>query len=96
MEQLLERGCMWEEAKEKVEEEEKHMLNKLLENIQYSLRTCKFPPQAYLALTDEETADCTSLMKCTANVLTDEGLQKLLISTQQANIMLNVEYAVRR
>jgi hypothetical protein len=45
---------------------------------------------------DGETADCTMLMNCTASVLTDEGLQKLVISTQQSNIALNIEYAVKK
>ncbi|KAG6329887.1 hypothetical protein ID866_9202 [Astraeus odoratus] len=98
VEQLQERGCEFEEAKKKGVEEARNILHKLMENIENSLATCKFPPQCYLPLTrmHEETADCTLLMNCTASALTNEGLQKLLISTQQNNIALNIEYAVRK
>ncbi|KAI5997348.1 hypothetical protein EDC04DRAFT_2977959 [Pisolithus marmoratus] len=42
----------------------------------------------------QEDTDCTSLMECTADVLNDEGLQRLLISTQQSSIGICVKYAV--
>ena len=41
-------------------------------------------------------ADCGSLLRCTANTLDEVELQKLVISTQQANIVLNIEYAVKQ
>ncbi|KAG6330503.1 hypothetical protein ID866_8586 [Astraeus odoratus] len=98
IEQLLERGCTWEEAERKAMQEERDILDRLLQSTHNSLRNCKFPPQSYITLTgmDKEAADCTSLMRSTASVLTTEGLQKLLISTQQTNVTLNIEYAVRR
>ncbi|KAG6325794.1 hypothetical protein ID866_13295 [Astraeus odoratus] len=98
IEQLQERGFAFEEAKKKAAEEARDILHKLLENIKNSLGTCKFPPQYYLPLTGmhEETADCTVLMKYTANALTNEGLQNLVISTQQNNIALNIEFAVKK
>ncbi|KAG6329852.1 hypothetical protein ID866_9238 [Astraeus odoratus] len=107
IEKLLERGCTWEEAKEKAVQEERDILHKIQGSIENSLENCRFPPKSYLTLTGKykitgitamhkEIADCTSLMKCTAGVLTNEGLQKLLISTQQANTALNIEYAVRK
>ncbi|KAG6326425.1 hypothetical protein ID866_12664 [Astraeus odoratus] len=98
VEQLQERGFAFEEAKKKAAEEARDILHKLQENIKNSLGTCKFPPQSYLSLTGmhEETADCTVLMNCTANALKYEGLQKLVISTQQSNIALNIEFAVKK
>ncbi|KIO13947.1 hypothetical protein M404DRAFT_452367 [Pisolithus tinctorius Marx 270] len=44
----------------------------------------------------EENADCTALMQCTADALNEKSLQRLLISTQQSSIMLCVEYAVQK
>ena len=45
---------------------------------------------------NQEGADCTPLLKCTSDALDEEELQKLVISTQQANMELNIEYAVKR
>ena len=45
---------------------------------------------------NQEGADCTSLLRCTTDTLDGAELQKLLICTQQANIVLNMEYAVKR
>ena len=45
---------------------------------------------------NQEGADCTSLLRCTIDALDGAELQKLLISTQQANIALNMEYAIKR
>ena len=45
---------------------------------------------------NQEGADCTPLLRSTSNALDEEELQKLVISTQQANIVLNIEYAVKR
>jgi len=43
---------------------------------------------------DQEGADCSPLLKCTKSALDEVELQKLLISTQQTNVVLNIEYAV--
>ena len=40
--------------------------------------------------------DCGPLLKCTTDTLDDIELQKLLISTQQSNIALNIEFAVKK
>ena len=40
--------------------------------------------------------NCTPLLNCTINALDEVELQKLVVSTQQANIVLNMEYAVKR
>ena len=45
---------------------------------------------------NQEGADCTSLLRSTSDALDGEELQKLVISAQQANIVLNIEYAVKR
>jgi len=44
----------------------------------------------------EDGADCGPLLRCTTDALDEVELQKQLISTQQANIVLNIEYAVRQ
>ena len=41
-------------------------------------------------------ADCTPLLRCTTDALDGLELKKLMISTQQANIGLNIEYAVKK
>ena len=41
-------------------------------------------------------ADCIPLLRCTTNALDELELQKHIISTQHANIEVNIEYAVKR
>jgi hypothetical protein len=50
VQQLQKRGCTWEEAIDKAVEEERDILHRLMESIEHSLETCKFPPQSYLPL----------------------------------------------
>ena len=45
---------------------------------------------------DNEQADCTGLITCTAEALDDGMLEALLVSAQQVSIGICVEYAVRR
>ena len=45
---------------------------------------------------NQEGANCVQLLRCTTDALDGVELQKLIISTQHANIELNVEYAVKR
>ena len=45
---------------------------------------------------NQEGADCGSLLRCTTDALDKVELQKLVISTQQANIVLNIEYSVKQ
>ena len=45
---------------------------------------------------NQEGADCGPLLRCTVDALDEVELQKLAISTQQVNIDLNIEYAVKR
>ncbi|KIK18997.1 hypothetical protein PISMIDRAFT_683517, partial [Pisolithus microcarpus 441] len=44
----------------------------------------------------QEGAKCTPLLTCTANALKEEGLQQLLISTQQSNLELCMEFAIMK
>ena len=44
---------------------------------------------------NQEGADCTPLVRCTTNALNKVEQQKLIISAQQVNIVLNIEYAIR-
>ena len=45
---------------------------------------------------NQEGMDCSLLLRCTTNALNELELQKLVISTQQANIVLNIEYSVKQ
>jgi len=45
---------------------------------------------------NQEGANCGPLLRCTTEALDEVELQKLVISTQQVNIHLNIEYAVMR
>ena len=44
---------------------------------------------------NKEGADCDSLIRCTTNALDKVELQKLVVSAQQVNFDLNIEFAVR-
>ena len=44
---------------------------------------------------NQEGADCGPLLRCITEALDDMELQKLMISTQQVNISLNIEYAIK-
>ncbi|KIM53388.1 hypothetical protein SCLCIDRAFT_1222848, partial [Scleroderma citrinum Foug A] len=85
------------EAKLWVGEFAAEMLNKLRTRIESQLSGCKYPPKAYLSMAsmNQEGADCGSLLRCTTEALNEVELQKLVISTQQANIVLNIEYSVK-
>jgi len=45
---------------------------------------------------DEEKADCTALIRCTAEALDDDMLEILLVSAQQVSLEMCVNYAVTR
>ncbi|KAI5988205.1 GTP-binding protein, partial [Pisolithus albus] len=74
------------------------MLHDRLETVKGWLNEKSFPPKDYLSLTgmQQEGAECTPLLTCTANALKGEGLQQLLISTQQSNLELCMEFAIMR
>ncbi|KAI6139060.1 hypothetical protein BKA82DRAFT_4229569 [Pisolithus tinctorius] len=95
---LLDEGFAIAEAKERAAEKQGELLEKWLDHIKQELGKCKFPPKGYVSLQKmhQDSADCSALMQCTANVLNEEGLQRLLISTQQSSIALCVQYAVHK
>ena len=45
---------------------------------------------------NKDTADCDLLLRCTTNALDGMELQRLLISTQQTNLILNIECIVEK
>lgn len=94
---LEDEGLGMERAQEKIVDKERELLEKRLAQLKDMLGNCKFPPRGYVALKNmhKEMADCTALMQCTVNVLNEEGLQRLLLSTQQSSIALRIEYAVK-
>ncbi|KAI5987368.1 hypothetical protein EDD15DRAFT_2372352 [Pisolithus albus] len=98
IEELLDSGLGLQEAKKNAAEKESELLGRWLAHVKGILDKCKFPPKAYLSLwkMHEEGADCMALVQCTTNAVNEEGLQRLLISTQQSSIALCVEYAVKK
>ncbi|KAL4075049.1 hypothetical protein V8B97DRAFT_1666254 [Scleroderma yunnanense] len=96
--QLMRESLTMKEAIPRSGELEGQMLTRLQTRIEGQLSGCKYPPKAYLSLgnMNQEGADCNPLLRCTTNALDDVELQKLVISTQQLNIVLNIEYAVKR
>ncbi|KAI6044354.1 hypothetical protein EDC04DRAFT_3087428 [Pisolithus marmoratus] len=96
IQELEDEGFEIEEVTEMVAKKEGELRDKCLGHVKHELDRCKFPPKGYVSLQKmhQEDADCTSLMECTANVLNEEGLQRLLISTQQSSIGICVKYAV--
>ncbi|KAI5988306.1 hypothetical protein F5J12DRAFT_528819 [Pisolithus orientalis] len=98
VQELTRRGLTVDDAMKEAPEVEKQLQKSCLEKIKWWLNELKFPPQSYLILTgmEQESADCVELLKCTADALTEEGLQGLLISSQQSNLGLCMEFAIMR
>ncbi|KAI6143270.1 GTP-binding protein [Pisolithus tinctorius] len=95
---LLDQGVAIAEAKEMVAEKQGELLERWLTHIKHELGKCNFPPKGYVSLQKmhQESADSSVLMQWTADVLNEESLQRLLISTQQSSIALCVQYAVQK
>ncbi|KAL4078030.1 hypothetical protein J3A83DRAFT_4218969 [Scleroderma citrinum] len=85
------------EAIQRAKEPAAQILSQLQMRIETQLAGCKYPPKdcVPLASMNEDHADCNALDRCTTNALDEEELQKLVISTQQVNFVLNIEYAVK-
>ncbi|KAI5993050.1 hypothetical protein F5J12DRAFT_897100 [Pisolithus orientalis] len=98
IDELMERGFTEDDAMKEAPEVEKQLQKGCLEKIKGWLNEMKFPPQSYLMVTgmEQESADCEELLKCTANALTEEGLQGLLMSSQQSNLGLCIEFAIMK
>ncbi|KIK14443.1 hypothetical protein PISMIDRAFT_687998 [Pisolithus microcarpus 441] len=98
VEGLMGQGMSVGEAMEGAGKVEKKMLQDCHERVKGWLDEKSFPPKDYLSLTgmQQEGAKCTQLLTCTANALKEEGLQQLLISTQQSNFELCMEFAIMK
>ncbi|KAI5981822.1 hypothetical protein EDD15DRAFT_320682 [Pisolithus albus] len=96
--ELMGQGMSVDEAMEGAGKVAEKMLHDRLETVKGWLNEKSFPPKDYLSLTgmQQEGAECTPLLTCTANALKGEGLQQLLISTQQSNLELCMEFAIMR
>ncbi|KAI6008815.1 hypothetical protein F5J12DRAFT_54789 [Pisolithus orientalis] len=94
--ELSEKGMSDDDAMKGVAEVESRNLNEYLVMVRGWLDKLQFPPHDYLSLTgmNKEDAECTPLLTCTANALSEEGLQQLLISSQQSNLELCMEFAI--
>ncbi|KAI6155959.1 hypothetical protein BKA82DRAFT_932161 [Pisolithus tinctorius] len=94
--ELVDDNLSENDAVEGVAEVERRNLKDCFVKVKGWLNELRFPPHDYLAGMDNEGADCTTLLKCTANALSEEGLQQLLISTQQSNLGLCMEFAITK
>ncbi|KAI6146768.1 hypothetical protein BKA82DRAFT_145821, partial [Pisolithus tinctorius] len=96
--ELVDDGLNEDDATGRAAEVEKRKLMECLVKVKGWLNESRFPPHDYLSLTgmQEEGADCTTLLTCTANALNEAGLQQLLISTQQSNLGLCMEFAITK
>ncbi|KAI5992611.1 hypothetical protein F5J12DRAFT_436942 [Pisolithus orientalis] len=96
--ELIEDGLDEEDAMKKAAKVERRNLNECVVKVKGWLDVLRFPPHDYLSLTemDKEGAECAPLLTCTANALSEEGLQQLLISSQQSNLELCLEFAITK
>ncbi|KAG6332190.1 hypothetical protein ID866_6899 [Astraeus odoratus] len=97
---LRDEGYDIKEAKARACDIAKKLLIDMEESVAKQLHQCKFAPKFYLPLSrmnDIGSGDeCTRLITCTADALDNNALQKLLISTQQNNLSLNIQYALQK
>ncbi|KAL4063706.1 hypothetical protein J3A83DRAFT_4192329 [Scleroderma citrinum] len=65
--------------------------------IKNELGQTRFPPTNYVQLANmhEQSADCGPLLKETATALDEEALKLLLVSTQETNLHLCIEWAIK-
>ncbi|KIO03610.1 hypothetical protein M404DRAFT_611050 [Pisolithus tinctorius Marx 270] len=84
--------------KARIAEIQSRMLDESLSKAKDWLSGLRFPPCDFLPLTgmQKEGANCMALLKCTADCLSEGALQKLLISTQQTNLAMCIEFAVKK
>ncbi|KAL4067422.1 hypothetical protein V8B97DRAFT_1873572 [Scleroderma yunnanense] len=103
--QLRDKGLRMKEAKLQAGKLAKQLLTEVKTQIEAQLAWCKHPPNDCLALLvltclihegmNQVNANCDPLLRCTANALDDMELQQLVISTQQINFNLNIDYAIK-
>ncbi|KAI6097910.1 hypothetical protein EV401DRAFT_2279076 [Pisolithus croceorrhizus] len=98
VQELMNKGKSVDDAMRGAAEVEKGILEGCLTRVKGWLNKERFPPNDYLSLTrmEQEEAECAPLLMCTANALKEEGLQQLLISTQQSNLELCMEFAIMK
>ncbi|KAI5994775.1 hypothetical protein EDD15DRAFT_2165739, partial [Pisolithus albus] len=98
VQELMKKGMSLDDAMKGAPEVEIGIVNDCLERVKGWLKKLSFPPTDYLSLTgmQSEGAECTPLLRCTTNALKEEGLQQLLISTQQCNLELCMEFAIMK
>ncbi|KAI5988298.1 hypothetical protein F5J12DRAFT_728156 [Pisolithus orientalis] len=96
--ELKKKGSTVDDARKRAPEVGKEVQKCCLDKVKDWLDKLEFPPQNYLVLTSmqQKGADCEELLKCTASALTEEGLQGLLISSQQSNLGLCMEFAIMK
>ncbi|KIM56548.1 hypothetical protein SCLCIDRAFT_132244 [Scleroderma citrinum Foug A] len=95
--ELKNKGCSKERARELRSECAQQMLERLQVQIASELGKTQFPPKNYVQLANmhENGADCGPLLEMTATALDEVALQLLLVSTQQTNLHLCIEWAVK-
>ncbi|KAG6332251.1 hypothetical protein ID866_6838 [Astraeus odoratus] len=100
LEKLRDEGHNMKGAKARAGDVEKTLLMDIQDYIGEQLYQCNFPPKSYLPLAkmnEVESADqCTKLIMCTSDALDTIALQRLLISTQQTNMSINIKYALKQ
>ncbi|KAL4063485.1 hypothetical protein V8B97DRAFT_2026426 [Scleroderma yunnanense] len=106
--QLRDMGLMMKDARSQAQELAQQLLTDVKTCIEDQLAGCKCSPNDYVALSggllltslihegmNKVNGDCDPLLRCTTNALDDMELQQLVISTQQVNFNLNIEYAIK-
>ncbi|KIK25378.1 hypothetical protein PISMIDRAFT_96780 [Pisolithus microcarpus 441] len=98
VQQLVCQGMSVDDAKKGAAEVEKKILHDCFERVKDWLNKKSFPPKDHMSLIgmQKEGANCAPLLTCTANALKEEGLQQLLISTQQSNMELCMDFAIMK
>ncbi|KAI6021047.1 GTP-binding protein [Pisolithus marmoratus] len=99
IQELEDEGLEVGEVQQRIPKKERELLEKWLGHLKRSLTTATFHLEDmchFRVNMHQENVDCNVLMQCTANLLNEKSLQKLLISTQQSSIALCVEYAVNK
>ncbi|KAI6122334.1 GTP-binding protein [Pisolithus croceorrhizus] len=96
VQELMNKGKSLDDAMKEATDVEKGILGDCVTRVKDWLNKERFPPKDYLSLTgmQQQGAECAALLTCTANALKEEGLQQLLISTQQSNLELCMEFAI--
>ncbi|KIK31912.1 hypothetical protein CY34DRAFT_102517 [Suillus luteus UH-Slu-Lm8-n1] len=96
---LEEKGTSWKDAQELAPKHaEESFDNGSQLKFLYHSKDIRRPPKCHVCLPnmDKDDADCGSLIERTAEILDNEVLQQLFVSTQQTNLELCMKYAIER